>query len=65
VKYLPDMIRVILYVKSLGHDFGHAATGPKVGLVSSFHRPCQENLQQLLLLLRVQTGLAARMWFGN
>jgi hypothetical protein len=65
VEYLPNMIRVILYVKSLGHDFGYAATGPKVGSVTGFYRPCQENLQQLLLLPRVQTGLAARMWFGN
>ena len=64
VEHLPNVIGVILHVELLGHNLGHPPTRPKIGVVSGLPRSGQENLDQLLLLLRIQTGLAAGMWFG-
>jgi uncharacterized protein with WD repeat len=38
VEYLADVIRVILHMKVLGHDFGHAPTSPEFRVVSGLQR---------------------------
>jgi hypothetical protein len=65
VEHLPDVIRVILHVELLGDHLGHPPAGPKVGGVPGLPWSGQEDLDQSLLLLPVETRLAARMWFGS
>jgi len=58
------VVGVVVDVKRLGDHLGHPTAGPQLGRISGLPWPSRENSDELLLLLRVQAGLAAGMWLG-